>query len=278
MVVDAATDDAELAADVLWQAGAAAIEEQSSASTVRLLAGYPSVVDADGAAALARGAGWTVVAVTPVVDDGLDGWRRFARVERAGRVVLVPAWLDPPVADPDDLLVRLDPGPTFGSGSHPTTRLVAAVTADQVRPGDQVLDVGTGSGALAVVAALAGAGEVVGLDVDPASAEVVAANALRNDVGGVVQVDHRPLAALVAAGSRFDLVLANLLAPVVVDLAADLVAALAPEGRLVVSGLLADRWAVATDHLEGLVVEEVTTDEGWAAVTLRHPSRHGARP
>lgn len=272
MVVEAATGDAELAADVLWQAGAAAIEEQGSASRVRLLAGYPSVVDADGAAALARAAGWNVVAVTQVVDDGLDGWRRFARVERAGRVVLVPAWLDPPVADPGDLLVMLDPGPTFGSGSHPTTRLVATVTAEQVRPGDQVLDVGTGSGVLAVVAALAGAGRVVGLDVDPASAEVAAANASRNDVGHVVRVDHRPLAALVAAGSRFDLVLANLLAPVVVDLAADLVAALAPEGRLVVSGLLADRWADATDHLPGLVVEHVVTDDGWAAVTLRHPN------
>lgn len=271
MVLEAATDDAELAADILWQAGAAAIEEQESDGKVRLLAGYPSAAGAGGAATLARRAGWRVVAVTPVVDDGLDAWRHFARIERAGPVLLVPAWLEPPVTDPGDLVVRLDPGPTFGSGSHPTTRLVAAVAADRVRPGDSVLDVGTGSGVLAVVAALAGAGRVVGLDVDPASAEVVAANSARNDVGAVVHVEHRPLAALVADGTRFDVVLANLLAPVVVDLATDLVAALTPGGTLVVSGLLADRWAEATDHLDGLVVEEVATDDGWAAVTLRQP-------
>jgi ribosomal protein L11 methyltransferase len=273
VVVDVDADDAELVADVLWQAGAAAIEEQAVGAAVRLLAGYPSPAQANTAADQLRRAGRSVVAVTPVTDDGHDGWRPFARVERAGRVVLVPAWLDVPATGADDLVIRLDPGPTFGSGSHPTTRLVAAVTVERVRPRDTVLDVGTGSGVLAVVAARAGAGRVVGLDIDPASAEVAAANARRNGVAERVRVDPRPLAAVSAEGLQFDLVLANLLAPVVVELAADLVAAVGPRGRLVVSGLLADRWAEAVDLLHGLVVEDVRTEDGWAAVTLHHRGR-----
>jgi ribosomal protein L11 methyltransferase len=272
VVIEVDADAVELAADVLWQTGAAAIEERSTSRAVQLLAGYPTPAGAEVAADQARRAGWTVVAVKPVTDDGLDAWRRFARVERAGRVLLVPAWLEAPAAVPDDLVIRIDPGPAFGSGSHPTTRLVAAIAAERVRAGDTVLDVGTGSGVLAVVAARAGAGQVVGLDVNPASPEVVADNARRNEVADRIQVDRRPLAALVADGSRFDLVLANLLAPVVVELADDLVAAVVPGGSLVVSGLLADRWALAVDHLHGLVVTDVRSEDGWTAVTLRHPS------
>lgn len=81
------------------------------------------------------------------------------------------------------------------------------------------------------------------------------------------------LAAVAAPAGGFDLVLANLLAPVVADLAEDLVRQVAAGGALVVSGLLADRWTATTDHLSGLAVADVTVDDGWVAVTLRPPSR-----
>lgn len=279
VVVEVAAPQGELAADALWGAGAPAIEEQDAGEgRVRLLAGYPTPDEAEAAASAARALGWTVTAVVPVGDDGLDGWRAFARPERAGRVVLVPAWVDAPEPRPGDLTVTLDPGATFGSGSHPTTRLVAAAAAELVDPGAAVLDVGSGSGVLAVVAALAGAASVIALDVDPAAADVVTANAVRNGVADRIRFDARPLSELAASGATFDLVLANLLAPVVIDLAPPLVSVLAPGGRLVVSGLLADRWQTATARLAGLVVIEVERDEGWVAVTLGQQGAGGAPP
>ncbi|MBX3284449.1 MAG: 50S ribosomal protein L11 methyltransferase [Actinobacteria bacterium] len=276
VVVEVTPADAELAADVLWAFGPAAIEEQAGGSTVRLLAGFVDATAARPAAeALARrhlGA----AEVVPVDDDGLDGWRAWARPVAAGPFTITPAWLADEVAAPGRLLV--DPGRTFGSGSHPTTRLVLARAARLVRPGDRVLDVGCGSGVLAIGAALLGAAEVHGIDVDPGSPATTAANARANGVADRVTASAAPLADVAARPGdegRYDLVLANLLAPVVMDLSADLAAVVGPAGRLVVSGLLADRWEPAVravrdaaDPPTRLAVESVDEDDGWVAVTL----------
>ena len=267
MVVTVTVAQAELAADVLWRAGAAAIEEQDEAPLVLLLAGYPGPEPAHDAARAVETAGFGPALVRTVIDDGLDGWRAHACPQQAGRFLLVPAWQDSPADDAGSLVLLLDPGPTFGSGSHPTTRLVLRALEDLVRPGDRVLDVGCGSGVLSVGAAVLGATSVVGIDIDPASAAVTAA---RNGVADRVTASDRPLAT-VPLDPGFEVVVANLLAPVIVELAAHLVAATGTGGALVVSGLLADRWAEAVRHLAPLVVVEVTEDEGWAAVVLRDP-------
>ena len=103
----------------------------------------------------------------PVDDDGLDAWRAWATPVAAGPWWVVPAWLDPPDGADRDLVLRIDPGRAFGSGSHPTTRLVLQVLAERVGPGDRVLDVGCGTGAL-LERYLAGGGQAVGIDASPA--------------------------------------------------------------------------------------------------------------
>jgi ribosomal protein L11 methyltransferase len=107
---------------------------------------------------------------------------------------------------------------------------------------------------------------------------VVVANAATNGIGDRIAASEEPLAAVVAAGHRFEVVAANLLAPVVRDLATDLVAALAPAGTLIVSGLLADRWGDAVGGLvaAGAEVVEVIETDGWVAVVLRGPSGSAA--
>lgn len=293
----------ELVADVLWQHGPAAVEEQPSGRSVTLRAGFGDAGDASAAAAAVRArpeaAGRTVAVrtiATDEVDAGLDGWRAWARPVRAGAFLVIPAWLDgtdveeqldlgdeldPERTGPPDAVHRLviDPGRTFGSGSHLSTRLVLARLPALVRPGDRVLDVGCGSGILAVAAAVLGAAEVVGIDIEPAAPEVTGRNAVANGVGGLVRATT-DTAAEVAAAERaagrpgFDVVAANLLGPIIVELAGPIVDLVAPGGAVVLSGLLERAWIEPIDALRRagprrFSLERVDAEDGWVAVTLR---------
>jgi ribosomal protein L11 methyltransferase len=268
--VDLAQDPAaaEVAAAVLWGAGAAGVEERDGDDGVLLLGGF---ADREGAAGAVSRAGELGLDASwaPIEDDGLDAWRAWAAPERAGRFWITPPWIDPPVLGPGEEVLWIDPGPTFGSGSHPTTRLVLGLLQDLVGPTTTVLDVGCGSGVLAVGAGRCGAASAVATDIDPASPEVTVANAERNGVGPVVHPTTEPVGALAARGEAFDVVCANLLAPIIVELGPDLVACTAPGGALVVSGLLADRWQASLPAVAPLAVDRVVEDQGWVAVLLR---------
>jgi ribosomal protein L11 methyltransferase len=269
IAVDVASDPAagEIAAAVLWSAGAAGVEEQGDGESVVLLGGFERREGAQAAVRRALDLG-IEAAVAPVADGGLDAWRAWATATRAGRFWITPTWVDAPALDPGDEVLWIDPGPTFGSGSHPTTRLVLALLEQLVLPGTAVLDVGTGSGVLAIGAARLGAGATA-VDIDPASPGVVDANAVRNGVGADVQASTDPLAAIAARGPGYDVVAANLLAPVIVELGADLVRCVRRGGALVASGLLADRWEAVLPALAPLVPEQVAEEDGWVAVVLR---------
>ena len=275
VLVEVDPGDAELVADRLWQFAPAAIEEQNEADSTVFLAGFDDPARAAAAANAVQTLNVRAVEVVPVTDDGLDGWRVWATVERAEPFVIVPPWLDPPVVVPGEHLLWMDPAHTFGSGSHPTTRLVLGRLPSLVTPTTTVLDVGCGSGVLAIGAALLGAARVDGIDVDPESPAATKANAERNGVGSRVHPSTASLASVVATGATYDLVLANLLAPVIVQLAAELISVVAPTGMLVVSGLLSDRWEETTDALTGLTVAEVVQSDGWVAISLcPHPRPH----
>lgn len=279
VAVTCPSTQAEVVADRLWAFGPAAIEEQIDGPETVLLAGFDDPATAERAAFAVRALGCDRVEMTAVTDDGLDGWRDWAKLETAGPFVLVPAWLEVPHVEPDRYVVRLDPGHTFGSGSHPTTRAVLMALASRVGPATTVLDVGCGSGVLAVAAALLGAPTVHGIDVDVEVPSVVAANAARNGVADVVTASNEPLSTVAGRADRYDLVAANLLAPVIAGLAGDLQAVVAVGGTLVLSGLLADRWQQTIDQFTHepigsqppWLVDEVVVLDGWVAVVLRRP-------
>ncbi|MEO7430245.1 MAG: 50S ribosomal protein L11 methyltransferase, partial [Acidimicrobiales bacterium] len=198
----------------------------------------------------------------------LDGWRAWAAPVRAGRrVVLHPAWLPRDGAE-DDLVVLLDPGRTFGSGSHPSTRLVVAALEAHCGPGQRVLDVGTGSGVLAVVAALLGAARVDAIDIEAAAPAVVRANAEANGVRERVTASTMPLSEVTGT---FDLVLANIGAGVLRGLANELSARVAPGGLLVLSGLLEDQADAVVAGFVDLTELTRAAEDGWVAVVLRAP-------
>lgn len=269
ITVDPSRDPAapEVAAAILWAAGAAGVEEQDHGAEILLIGGFAEPADAQAAVGQAAASGHAATAA-PIDDDGLDAWREWAEPERAGRFWITPPWVDaPPLASGEEVL-WIDPGPTFGSGSHPTTRLVLALLEGLVSPGSTLLDAGCGSGVLAIGAARLG-GTTVATDIDPASPAVVAANAERNGVADAVRPTTDLIAALADAGLAVDVVAANLLAPVIAEVGPDLVRCLASGGALVASGLLADRWEASLRHLAPLAVEQVAEEDGWVAVVLR---------
>lgn len=232
--------------------------------------------------------------------DWAEAWKTHYHVLHIGRrVVIKPTW-EAYVARPDEIVVEMDPGLAFGSGLHATTRLCLELLEDQLQPGQRVLDVGTGSGILAIAAARLGAATVLGLDNDPEAVRVARENVALNrlpdcvtiqsgtvDPDGVLRATQTPAGhgltaelpahlsgrdAAVEAGARqfgaWDIVLANILAETIIDLAPVLAASLAPAGHLIASGIIHDRADAVAEHLRacGLRLVEQRHDGDWVAL------------
>jgi len=208
-------------------------------------------------------------------EDWANAWKAFFPVLHVGQhLVIVPSWLQHQPA-PDEVVIDLDPGMAFGTGVHPTTRMCLALLERHLRPGDRVLDVGTGSGILAIAAGRLGAGAVVALDIEPQAVETARANLARNGVAATVQLgtlDGRLLEPIArGALPPFDLVLANISAQVVIALAPALAAALRLGGLAICSGLLEPREVEVAGAL-GAAEFELTgrqAEDDWVALVAR---------
>jgi ribosomal protein L11 methyltransferase len=256
-VVRVEAAEAELAADALWCRGATAIEERNGpAGGVELVAEVAALDSLDDLP-------WPIE-IIEVDDSWWDGWRPFARAVRAGaHLVVQPPWAPRLTARHGDVVLLIDAGRAFGSGSHLSTLLALAALEPLVGPGSTVLDVGCGSGVLAVAAARLGAGRVVAVDIDPAAHAATLDNAARNGVE--VEVPRVPLSAV---PGRFDIVLANMLAPTLIELAPQLGERVGEQGTLLVAGLLPQQSERVFAALAPLQVVGETELEGWVAATL----------
>jgi ribosomal protein L11 methyltransferase len=255
--------EAELVAGELWAAGTVGVREIDNGPYVVLEAAFPTAAaTASVASSLRRHLSVEVVAV----DDGWrDEWKRYAVPHDAGRRLrVVPAWRPGP-APVGRLALRIDPGACFGSGSHPTTQTLLDELDGLLRGGEHVLDVGTGSGILAVAAARLGAAEVVGIDLDPDATAVVTANAEANGVASIVAASTTPLADVPGA---FDVVLANLSALTLVELAPDLMRVTATQGRLLLSGMLDGQWEHVAPAFDAMSVASLRSSGGWTTAVL----------
>lgn len=203
------------------------------------------------------------------VDDAewTDAWKQHYVAQRIGRVVIVPSWADEPLAE-DEVAITLDPGMAFGTGLHPTTRGCLALLQVVDPMPARVLDVGCGSGILALAALRLGAERAIGVDTDPLAVEATRANAERNGLGDRIEASVGALPSI--AGDRYELVLANLVAAVLVDIAARLAAHLAPGGTLLASGIIEPRAAEVQDAMRdaGLHIVERRVDREWVSLRL----------
>jgi len=210
------------------------------------------------------------VAAVDVTDDGWSsGWREFFHPVLLESIAVVTPWMEPPVDRP--LTITIDPGLAFGTGGHATTRQVLTLLERAARDGGlppRVLDVGTGSGVLAIAAALLGASEVRAIDIDPDSVAAAIDNARANGVADRIEATrHDPG----SVEGQWPLVLANLELPLFERFGADLARLVRPGGTALISGLLVEQAADGARCWSGLTPFEQIDDEGWAALALRRP-------
>ena len=202
------------------------------------------------------------------VDDAgwTDAWRAHYVPQRIGRVVIVPSWVDEPVAD-GEVAVILDPGMAFGTGLHPTTRGCLLLLQELDPMPATVLDVGCGSGILALAALRLGAARAVGLDTDPLAVSAAIENADRNGLAD--RFDARVGTVEVSPTETYPLVLANLVAAVLVDLAPVLSTTLGQGGTLVASGIIEPRAVEVIGALGAAGLRVVTRRDDGEWVSLR---------
>lgn len=204
-------------------------------------------------------------------EDWAEGWKQhFSAVRIGPRLVIKPTW-EAFAAAPDDVVVNLDPGMAFGTGTHGTTRLcleaLAGLFEQQPAP-QRVLDVGTGSGILAIAAAALGAQRVLACDIEEEACRTAAENARLNGVGERVEVTGRPLEDLEGG---FQVVLANILAEENIRLAPELVDRLAPGGALILSGILREKESLVAEAFAAydLSGPEISRREEWTCLLYR---------
>jgi len=205
-------------------------------------------------------------------EDWSDGWKQHFTGFRVGRLLIKPSWEDAP-GNAGDLVMEIDPGMAFGTGTHATTRLCLEALAEALenRPDADVLDVGTGSGILAIAAAKLGARRVVGNDIEADACRIAGENAELNDVSRQVEITGTPLEEL---GGQFGIVMANILAEENIRLAAALVERLLPGGMLILSGILAEKQELVCRAFAvfGLSAPVIRQHEEWVAICYQKPS------
>ncbi|MBC8118660.1 MAG: 50S ribosomal protein L11 methyltransferase [Burkholderiaceae bacterium] len=250
--------DVEALSDALIGSGALSVsieDAQANTQHEQPLYGEPGLAPAPNAWAQSRlrvlapqdcadaivEAAATATQLVPVIEqrvvvDDIDWVRvtqaQFLPTQISDRLWIVPTWHQPPTSDA--VVVRLDPGVAFGTGTHPTTRLCLAWLDQNLQVGGSVLDYGCGSGILAIAAAKLGAGAVMGIDIDPQALAAARANASANEVAA----SYTDSQGLSQSATTFDIVLANILSNPLKLLAPALLARVSPRGALVLSGIL----------------------------------------
>jgi ribosomal protein L11 methyltransferase len=295
VVIEIAREHAEALSDALMEAGALSVSVEDAdegTDAEQPLFGEPGMepteaawehsrvvaltdVDADQAAIVAEAAAAIKLDQAPAfttrsVDD--EDWVRltqsqFAPIHIGKNIWVVPSWHAAP--DPDALILELDPGLAFGTGSHPTTRLCMEWLEAHPMPGKTVLDYGCGSGILAMVAKKMGAGDVAGVDIDPQAIESARDNAARNQCEIDFYLPDSFAASPKAqhATGKFDTVVANILSSPLKLMAPMLSGRVAPGGYLILSGVLARQAEeVAAAYAPFIKLGVWAEQDGWVAL------------
>jgi ribosomal protein L11 methyltransferase len=263
-VVPAHERDAALA--VLFAAGAQGVHEDGLAFVTH----FPPETDVRGIAIAVRDADPDAeVTIGRASDtDWSEAWKGLLSTQTVGSLTIAPPWLADGL-DPARTIV-IDPGLAFGTGDHPTTRTVARLMQRLPVSGAKVADLGAGSAVLSIAAAKLGARNVAAIELDHDAIGNATENVERNAVGSVVHVIEGDATILLPLVAPVDLILANIVSSVHVELLPVMAEALVPRGRLVLSGILADERATMTGVLEssGWVIDDEDSEDIWWSATV----------
>jgi ribosomal protein L11 methyltransferase len=203
-------------------------------------------------------------------EDWANSWKAYFKPEKVGnKTVIKPSWEDY-LPREGELIIELDPGMAFGTGNHATTALCIRLLEEYMKPGVEVIDVGTGSGVLSILAAKLGARSVQALDYDTVAVEAAQNNISKNNLKDVISVIHSDL--LDKALGKADLIIANIVADIIIRLVPDIPDKLKREGIFICSGIIDERKKDVLEVLKKYAFDviEVREDAGWVAIVARY--------
>lgn len=204
-------------------------------------------------------------------EDYQNSWKKYLFTEKVSeRFVVKPTWREYEPKD-DELIIELDPGRAFGTGSHPTTSLCLKLMEENIKEGDSVIDVGTGSGILMIAADRLGASEVYGTDIDELAVESAKENLELNGISEDRAKVYLGNLVTVVNGKKFDVVVANILADVLLILLNDISKVVKKDGLVIFSGIIDEKCELLKREVEALGMEilEVKADKEWRAMLIK---------
>lgn len=203
-------------------------------------------------------------------EDWANSWKKYYKTMKVGeRIIIKPLWEEYD-AGPGELVVEMDPGMAFGTGTHETTRLCVELLQEYIQGGETVFDVGTGSGILAITAARLGAEKVLAIDLDPVAVDSAKINVNYNDLS---QITVKEGNLLDEAEGGADVIIANIIADVIIAMAPDLKRLMKPGGIFIGSGIISFREEAVREALEasGFTILQVRDDNDWRAIAAQAP-------
>ncbi|GER66948.1 ribosomal protein L11 methyltransferase [Weizmannia acidilactici] len=203
-------------------------------------------------------------------EEWATAWKKYYNpVKISEKFTIVPTWENYEPVSSDELIIELDPGMAFGTGTHPTTVMCIQALERTVKPGDTVIDVGTGSGVLSIAAAMLGAERVTALDLDEVAVHAATLNVKLNKMQDRVTVKQNDL--LKGINGQADVVVANILAEVIIGFTEDAAKTVKPGGWFITSGIIRQKKDVVKDALlsSGFTIEETMVMEDWVALIAK---------
>ena len=201
--------------------------------------------------------------------DWENAWKQYYKpIKVSEKIVIKPTWEDYE-AKLNELVIELDPGMAFGTGTHETTNMCIQALERHIKSDDEVLDIGCGSGILSIAAAKLGAQSVVGVDLDPMAVRVAKGNTEQNDMLGFVEIRHGNLTEVVT--HKANIVVANIIADIIIKLADDIADFMKEDGLFISSGIIMPRLEEVKAAIEskGFTILEVNTQGEWACITAK---------
>ncbi|MDF3002457.1 MAG: ribosomal protein methyltransferase [Bacillota bacterium] len=251
----------------LFTDDAPAQEEQGSTKTQEKLGGTETQAASDDRVAPAAKMSWTVVDDS----DWKDNWKEYFKPAKlTDRIVIKPSW-EAYSAAKDELVIEIDPGMAFGTGTHPTTSLCIKLLEKCLETDlDSVIDVGCGSGILSIAAALLGAKDIAAVDIDPVAVEVTKENVELNGVSSKVRVYEGDLTK--GLNEKAEIVVANLMADLVMMLSKDVAAHLTGKAIYISSGILIEKKQIVSAAIEacGFRILEILEEGEWCAIAASY--------
>ena len=203
-------------------------------------------------------------------DDWAESWKQYYKPVYLGKITVVPAWEEYTAKD-GEIIVRMDPGMAFGTGTHETTRLVIRLMQDELVGGERVLDVGTGSGILSICASKLGAGHCNAYDIDPVAVKVAEDNAKSDGCTNITVGVSDLLKGVDLSQGKYDFCVANIVADIIIRMLPDVKRYLKEGAPLILSGIIGERAAEVREAVlaQGFTVEKEISENDWIGMLVR---------